>query len=455
MNSVGKKEIKNTTKDDTTVEPQKKHVESRQKVELEKSETLRNQAERLIKDQIVDLQKLSTKDVQFLIHELQVHQIELEIQNEDLRRTQIELEESRNRYSNLYDFSPVGYFTFDKNGLIIEVNLTGANKLGIERQFLIKQPFSIYITPDNRNMFYKHIRDVFRNGSRQTCELELVEKSGNKFYAQLESLADGPSLFRTAISDITENKKAQEVLRKAHDELEIMVNERTAELAHSNAELEQFAYIASHHLQEPLRTISSFTQLLAMRYKDKIDKEADKFIYHIVDGASRMQRMIEDMLEYSRVDVTKKTFEPTDFEDVFMQVMTNLKIAIEQNGAIVAHDPLPVVMADETQMIQLFQNLLSNAIKFRGKDAPHIHVSALKKGNDWVFSVKDNGIGISPKFFGHIFQLFQRNHSRSEYSGTGIGLAICRKIVERHGGNIWVESEVGKGSTFYFTVPAT
>ncbi len=417
-------------------------------------ETLRNQAERLIKDQIVDLQKLSTKDVQFLIHELQVHQIELEIQNEDLRRTQIELEESRNKYSNLYDFAPVGYFTFDKNGLIIEVNLTGANKLGIERQFLIKQPFSIYITSDSRNMFYKHIRDVFRSGTRQTCELELVEKSGNKFYVQLESLTEGPNLSRTAVSDITDSKKAQEALRKAHDELEIMVNERTAELAHSNAELEQFAYIASHHLQEPLRTISSFTQLLAMRYKDKLDKEVDKFMYHIVDGASRMQRMIEDMLEYSRVDVAKKTFEPIDFEDIFMQVMTNLKVAIEQNEAIVTHDPLPAVTADATQMVQLFQNLLSNAIKFRSKEKPRIHISARKKENDWIFSVRDNGIGISPKFFGHLFQLFQRNHSRSEYPGTGIGLAICRKIVERHGGNIWAESEVGKGSTFYFTLPA-
>lgn len=422
---------------------------------LKNKKQLLNQAERLLKDQTVYSQKLSTEDIRHIAYELQVHQIELEIQNEDLRRAQIELEESRNKYSNLYDFSPVGYFTFDKNGLIIEVNLTGASKLCVERNLLIKQPFSIYITPDNRDIFYLHMRNVLNpsGGSRQTCELELIDKNGNRFYAQLESVAESPEMFRTAISDITISKKAQEALRKAYDELDIRIKERTVELTRSNAELEQFAYIASHDLKEPLRMIANYTQLLAMRYKDKLDKDADVFIDYIVEGSTRLQEMIEDLLEYSRIGTNKKIFLPTDFEAIFKQVTINLKLSIEQNEAVLTHDPLPVVMADNTQMVQLFQNLLSNAIKFRSKETPRIHVSAWKTKDDWIFSVKDNGIGISPSFV-HIFRLFQRYHSRSKYPGTGIGLAICRKIVDHHYGKIWFESEVGKGSTFYFSLPA-
>ncbi|MCX9010579.1 MAG: ATP-binding protein [Candidatus Methanoperedens sp.] len=246
-----------------------------------------------------------------------------------------------------------------------------------------------------------------------------------------------------------------EELRRAHDELEKRVEEQTAELARSNAELEQFAYIASHDLQEPLRTVSGFTQLLAKRYRGKLDKDADDFISYIVDGATRMQKMIDDLLEYSRVGTRGKPFERTDLEAVFNQVLTNLKVSIEQNGAVLTHDPLPTVMADATQMVQLFQNLISNAIKFRKKDEPpRIHVSAERMGDEWVLSVRDNGIGIAPEFMGRLFQVFARGHASSEYPGTGIGLAICKRIVERHGGRIWAESEPGKGSTFYFTIPA-
>ncbi len=227
----------------------------------------------------------------------------------------------------------------------------------------------------------------------------------------------------------------------------------TAELARSNAELEQFAYVASHDLQEPLRMISGFTQLLERRYKGKLDRSADEFIAYIVDGATRMQRMIEDLLAYSRVGTRGKPFEPTNIEAAFDQAVANLKVIIEENNAFVTHDPLPAIMADPTQIIQLFQNLISNGIKFRREEPPHVHVSARRKENEWVFSVKDNGIGIAPEFFGRLFQLFQRQYTKSEYPGTGIGLAICKRIVERHGGRIWAESEAGRGSTFYFTIP--
>jgi light-regulated signal transduction histidine kinase (bacteriophytochrome) len=242
--------------------------------------------------------------------------------------------------------------------------------------------------------------------------------------------------------DITERKEADEKL-----------NQIMAELARSNTELEQFAYVASHDLQEPLRMVASYTQLLARRYKGKLDADADEFIGYAVDGATRMQQLINGLLDYSRVGTRGKPFEPTDCEAVFNNAVINLRAAIKETDAVVIHDHLPTVLADATQMVQLFQNLLGNSIKFHSDQRPEIHVRAQRNGSEWIFSVCDNGIGIDPKYFERIFIIFQRLHSRGEYPGTGIGLAICKKIVERHKGRIWVESELGKGATFYFTIP--
>lgn len=271
-------------------------------------------------------------------------------------------------------------------------------------------------------------------------DLELAED-----LARRAALAvDNARLYDEAQKEITRRKRYEEALQR-----------QVEELARSNAELEQFAYVASHDLQEPLRMVSSYTQLLARRYRDQLDSDADEFIGYAVDGANRMQILISDLLAYSRVGTRGRDLVPTDAGAVFETARANLRVAIEESGADVTSDELPAVMGDETQLVQLFQNLLDNAIKFRGEERPRIHVGVERQDGGWLFSVSDNGIGLDSQYAERIFVIFQRLHGRTEYGGTGIGLAVCKKIVERHGGGIRVESEPGEGSTFYFTLRAT
>lgn len=227
------------------------------------------------------------------------------------------------------------------------------------------------------------------------------------------------------------------------------------ELARSNAELEQFAYVASHDLQEPLRMVASYVQLLKRRYQDQLDQNAQDFIAYAVDGTVRMQELIQALLSYSRVGTRGQELHLTDCQNAFDRALENLGIAIAETEAVITHDPLPELMADSIQLTQLFQNLLSNAIKFRSDRPPVIHIGAVQKEESWLFSVQDNGIGMEDKHSDRIFAIFQRLHSRTKYPGSGIGLAISKKIVERHGGQIWVESAPGEGTTFYFTIPAS
>ena len=281
------------------------------------------------------------------------------------------------------------------------------------------------------------------------------------------------------IKDITEQKKAEEELKISTKKLEnfnIELNKKakimlslledlkeseerlkktTEELKRSNEELEQFTYVASHDLQEPLRMVASFTQLLQEEYKDKLSKEANEYIYYAVDGAIRMQNLIKDLLEYSHAGKTGKPFEQVDCTIIFKQALTNLGQAIKESNAQITQDPLPTIVGDSLRLTQLFQNLIGNAIKYCDNNPPKIHIKAeCKNNNEWLFSIKDNGIGIDSKHADRIFQIFQRLHGKEKYSGTGIGLALCKKIVEQHKGTIWVESELGKGSIFYFTIPA-
>ena len=250
------------------------------------------------------------------------------------------------------------------------------------------------------------------------------------------------------IGQLMARRQAEAAMRRAYEELEL----KARELTRSNEELQQFAYVASHDLQEPLRMISSYTQLLERRYGETFDGDAKEFMAYIVDGAARMKQLIEDLLAYSRVGTRGRQFQAIDSAASLARALANLRGAVEASGATVTHDKLPEVVADGAQLAQVFQNLIGNAIKFRGEEPPRIHIGAQTHETVWVFSVKDNGIGLDTQYADRIFMMFQRLHNKAEYPGTGIGLAIVKKIIERHGGRIWVDSEPGKGATFGFTL---
>jgi signal transduction histidine kinase len=270
-------------------------------------------------------------------------------------------------------------------------------------------------------------------------------KRGATDYVLKDGLARLPESTRRALQE----KHLLQLRRIAEGNLARKVEE----LAQSNSDLEQFAYVASHDLQEPLRMVTAYTQLLGERYRGKLDETADKYIAYASEGALRMQTLIQDLLAFSRIGRRVSAGKPTDCNAAMTEVIMSMEAAIGESHAVVTYAVLPVVWSEGSQMTQLFQNLIGNAIKFRGQDPPNISVQAEKTGEQWLFSVSDNGIGIAPEHIENIFVVFQRLHTRAEYPGNGIGLAICKKIVERCGGKIWVESKVGQGSTFKFTLP--
>ncbi|HJX10370.1 MAG TPA: ATP-binding protein [Candidatus Binatia bacterium] len=309
------------------------------------------------------------------------------------------------------------------------------------------------------------ILNLARVARRISNEHDYSQRAVKKTGDEIGALVDG---FNEMLTQIEARdgalKQAQGELEKRIRDLQREVAERqraekgmaekTVELQRSNAELQQFAYVASHDLQEPLRMVRSYTGLLARRYQGKLDADADQFIAYAVDGARRMQELINDLLSYSRVGTQGRELTAADCEAVLANTLVSLKMAIQESGAKVCHEPLPTVRGDEVQLGQLFQNLIGNGIKYRRDGPLVIHVACRPEGSHWLFSVRDNGIGIEPQYYERIFTIFQRLHAKERYPGSGIGLAICKKIVERHGGKIWVESELGKGSTFYFTLPA-
>ena len=354
-----------------------------------------------------------------------------------------ELEKSEELFKVLFYRSSIGiYIVQDRHFRLVNHQFAGLAGYN-EDELVGLNPMKL-VHAEDRNAVRENAVKMLKGELSSAYEFRMVTKSA-KIKWVMETVApifyQGERATLGNLTDITDRKQAEERLRQI-----------TIEMQRSNTELGQFAYVISHDLQEPLRMVSSYTQLLARRYQSKLDADADEFITYAVDGAKRMQALLGDLLEYSRIGTRGKPFSLTDSEDIIKQAMANLKIAIEESGALVSYDTLLAIMADEGQLVQLFQNLIGNAIKFRGQEPPRVHISAERRRKVVIFSVRDNGIGIDPQHSKSIFEIFRRLHTREEYPGTGMGLSICKKIVERHGGNIWVQSRPGEGSTFYLTI---
>jgi PAS domain S-box-containing protein len=377
------------------------------------------------------------------------------------------LRQSKEQLHVFLDNSPAVIYQKDLDGRFILVNRRLENLVKLNRKQILGRT--------DYDIFPKELADIFGKNDRMVLAAQIPveseeispEEDGIHTYISLKfpllDSAGVPYAVCGISTDITQRKRAEEALRQVKEELEIKVQERTAELQRlnedlqrSNQELEQFAYVASHDLQEPLRAVGGYTQLLMQEYPaDCLDESVREYMDYILDGATRMQQLIRDLLTYSRVGSRTQVFAPTDCNVVLQRTLENLQVAIAESKATITYDALPTITADKNQLVQLFQNLIGNAIKFCRDKVPQVHVTAELTDQAWRFEVRDNGIGIKPQYLDRIFVIFKRLHTRKEFSGTGIGLAICKKIVERHGGRIWVQSQLGVGTTFYFTLPLT
>jgi PAS domain S-box-containing protein len=356
---------------------------------------------------------------------------------------------AEDRFRLVVEASPSGMIMTDAAGKIVLVNAQAEHLSGYARGELIGNKIEMLVPARIRSAHvgyrgsFHALPEARAMGAGR--DLHVVRKDGAELPVEIGlnpiHTSEGMMVL-SAIIDISERERAMRVLA-----------EQSEDLRRSNAELEQFAYVASHDLQEPLRMVVSYTELLAERYTGKLDESADKYIHYSIDGAKRMQQLVRDLLVYSRIGMQGKPRTPVDAEIVVTQVLDGLKMATRESGAEIVCDKLPVVLADEVQLAQVFQNLVGNALKFSGERPPRIRISAQKGDGKYVFGIKDNGIGIDKQYADQVFQMFQRLHARGTYGGSGIGLAIAKNIVERHGGRIWFDSELGKGTTFYFTWP--
>ncbi len=382
-----------------------------------------------------------------LIEDLRIVGEDLQQQSQELIRTQSMLDREQQRYRDILDFIPDAHLVTDTEGRILEANRAASYMLSRTPEALVGGLLDQFVDPDECLPYRAALNEVVHGEDRVNCEIGMCTAEGKTFQASVTAAAEYDSEgmvaeLRWMIRDLSEQKAAEAELRRYADLIRQI-----------HGDLERFTQVASHDLQEPIRTLVSYSQLLARRYRGRLDSDADDFLDFIVDGATHMQTLINDLLEYSRVTSRRGTLLPTDSEQVLGRALDKMRSIIQEQGVVVTHDPLPLVLADGAQLEQVFSSLLGNAIKFRGKEPPKIHVGACLNERNWLFSVSDNGIGIDPHYYDRIFVIFQRLHNRTAYPGTGIGLPLAKRIIERHGGRMWVQSEPGRGSTFYFTIP--
>lgn len=409
------------------------------------------------------------EETQRLIHELQKHQIELEARNEDLRRSQVDLEAVRTEYSNLFDFAPVGYFILDEKGIVYKTNLTGSAYLGVERVDLLKQSFENFVVAEDRGLFMAHLKEAFESIERKTCELKLLRKYGPVFFARIESIVleeglEGRSTCLMAVMDITDRKRAEEELRKARDELE----DRTAEIEAVNKELEAFSYVVANDLKTPLRSVEGFTKALMEDYKERLDDMGWDYLHRANAASRRMSQLIDAMLTMARLtrsELLEKKVNLSNYAEIIAFELRNKEPERKVNFSIA--DGL-TARGDADLLRIVIENLLSNAWKFTSKHtSAKIEFGVMSEGisrigligpisplaeSKRVFFVRDDGAGFDMEYADKLFLPFRRLHTESEFPGIGIGLATVHMIIRRHGGRIWAESAPEKGATFYFTL---
>jgi PAS domain S-box-containing protein len=403
---------------------------------------LRRQAEKELVKRQNQIKSLERADLESLAHELAVHQVELEIQNDELRRSRAEAEEARDRYLDLFDFAPVGYFTLDEHNRIIEANLTGCQLLKIDRSSLLKKSFTKFINTQDSEKFYLQRRKALESGINQTGELQMQKADGTPFYAHIESLKAGEERLRLAVMDVTERRQAEELLAR-----------QTTQLEEAYKEMEAFSYSVSHDLKAPLRTMTAFSQIILEDYADKLDVKGKEQLINIREAGQLMARLIDDLLNLSHLGQAELNLDKVNLSEVAKSIADALRINQPERRVEFVIAPQLIVDGDRHLLQILLRNLLENSWKFSGKCAQtRIEVGqSIQEGRPAYF-VKDNGAGFDVKYADRLFSPFRRLHTKEEFPGDGIGLALSQRIIRRHGGRIWAESEVGRGATFYFTL---